>query len=253
MASSMTSKARSLTARTVHLKVHPIPRTFAEQREVLRVIERFGEVSVFKSLKYEPRRPVPNAFLAVFNTVSSAEEIINVSPLRYSLIGETTPSSITETPEDDAAKSTFEIRVSETLYDHQLFLNSPTKNPLHGPYVPVSPKTSYIAGSLSKIVPDSNWSDGLMDWDTEKSRWRNDDILAPEEERRYGKDGEFISEESSSARGIRLRTQTRTPRVMSGLQALWRERVEKAEMDLHSEENLTRSSAEDDTLKLSER
>ncbi|CZT11120.1 uncharacterized protein RAG0_15372 [Rhynchosporium agropyri] len=252
MASSMNSKARSLTARTVHLKVHPIPRTFAEQREVLRVIERFGEVSVFKSLKYEPRRPVPNAFLAVFNTVSSAEEIINVSPLRYNLISETTPSSTTETPEDDAAKSTFEVRVSETLYDHQLFLNSPTKNPLHGPYVPVSPKTSYIAGSLSKIVPDSNWSDGLMDWDTEKSRWRNDDILAPEEERRYRKDGEFISEESSSARGIRLRTQTRTPRVMSGLQALWRERVEKAEMELHSEENLTRSSAEDDTLKLSE-
>ena len=43
--------ASSLTTRTVWLKLHPSARTFAERREVLRVLERFGEVTMFKSHK----------------------------------------------------------------------------------------------------------------------------------------------------------------------------------------------------------
>jgi hypothetical protein len=36
---------------TVHIKLYPTPTTFAERREVLRVLERFGEVAMFRSLK----------------------------------------------------------------------------------------------------------------------------------------------------------------------------------------------------------
>lgn len=54
MATAMASvhpRALALTRRTVHLKVYPTARTFAERREVLRVMESFGEVAMFRSLK----------------------------------------------------------------------------------------------------------------------------------------------------------------------------------------------------------
>lgn len=43
--------ASALTRRTVHVKMHPTARTFNERREVLRVLERFGEVTMFRSYK----------------------------------------------------------------------------------------------------------------------------------------------------------------------------------------------------------
>ena len=45
---------RDLAARTVHVKMYPTARTFRERREVLRVMERFGEVTMFQSLKVTP-------------------------------------------------------------------------------------------------------------------------------------------------------------------------------------------------------
>ncbi|KAG4431100.1 hypothetical protein IFR05_013418 [Cadophora sp. M221] len=229
MSASIASKARSLPSRTLHLKVFPTPRTFAEQREVLRVIERFGEVSVFKSLKYDPKRPVHDAFLAVYNSESSAQSLENVSPLRYRLIKESSTPSAADSPEDDASNSTvFELRASKTEYSHHAFLNSPRLNPLHGPYVPVSPKKSFIAASLSNIVPDSNWSEGLLDWDTERILWRRDDILAPDEEMRTGKDGESISEGWFSARD-----------------ALWKEKIENKERKTASMESSERGTVKE--------
>ena len=41
----------ALAKRTVHVKMYPTARTFAERREVLRVLEQFGEVTMFRSLK----------------------------------------------------------------------------------------------------------------------------------------------------------------------------------------------------------
>ncbi len=54
--------ASSLSARTVYLKLHPTARTFAERREVLRVLERFGEVTMFKSYKVPPPLNVSSHF-----------------------------------------------------------------------------------------------------------------------------------------------------------------------------------------------
>ncbi len=47
----MASAARNVAARSIHIKMHPTARSFSEQREVLRVLERFGEVEMFRSLK----------------------------------------------------------------------------------------------------------------------------------------------------------------------------------------------------------
>jgi hypothetical protein len=43
--------AGALAGRTVHIKMHPTARTFSERREALRVLERFGEVTMFRSYK----------------------------------------------------------------------------------------------------------------------------------------------------------------------------------------------------------
>jgi hypothetical protein len=43
--------AGALARRTVHVKMNPTARTFSERREVLRVLERFGEVTIFRSYK----------------------------------------------------------------------------------------------------------------------------------------------------------------------------------------------------------
>jgi hypothetical protein len=107
-----TTMASSLSARTVFLKLHPSARTFAERREVLRVMERFGEVTMFKSYKvlppppqisillltkanrqYSPRSPTPNTFLVLFASESAARNLVNASPVRYRLILSPNPSS----------------------------------------------------------------------------------------------------------------------------------------------------------------
>jgi len=69
---AFTKMASSLTTRTVWLKLHPSARTFAERREVLRVLERFGEVTMFKSHKvalptstFKPRYIANNVQLIV--------------------------------------------------------------------------------------------------------------------------------------------------------------------------------------------
>ncbi|MCJ1470882.1 hypothetical protein MMC07_009529 [Pseudocyphellaria aurata] len=97
MASSKLSTRQSirhslkiLTGNTVHVKIHPRPRNLAESREVLRVLQQYGEVVMYKHLKYEPESPAHNTALAIYQNTSSAEKIINASPLSFELeIGNT--------------------------------------------------------------------------------------------------------------------------------------------------------------------
>lgn len=46
-----TSTKAALARRSVHVRMYPTARTFNERREVLRVLERFGEVTMFRSYK----------------------------------------------------------------------------------------------------------------------------------------------------------------------------------------------------------
>lgn len=47
--------AKALLGRTVHVKVKPRPRSLAESQQILHVLRRYGEISVFKHLKvYHP-------------------------------------------------------------------------------------------------------------------------------------------------------------------------------------------------------
>ncbi|MCJ1281024.1 hypothetical protein MMC26_000342 [Xylographa opegraphella] len=74
---------RSSVGRAVHIKIHPRPRTITESREVLRVLERYGEVIMFKHLKYEPHAPAPNSALAMYRNVEAAESAMKASPVSF--------------------------------------------------------------------------------------------------------------------------------------------------------------------------
>jgi hypothetical protein len=43
--------AAALAARSVHIKVYPTAHSLPERRQVLRVLERFGGVEMFRSLR----------------------------------------------------------------------------------------------------------------------------------------------------------------------------------------------------------
>ncbi|KAF2453503.1 hypothetical protein BDY21DRAFT_374823 [Lineolata rhizophorae] len=80
-------------ANAVHVRVTPAPAGLAESRQVLRVLQRFGEVVMFKNLRYQAENPVPNASLAIFRDDDAAENLLRASPLRFSLEPVTAPSS----------------------------------------------------------------------------------------------------------------------------------------------------------------
>jgi hypothetical protein len=241
-----------LTARTVHVKIYPTPQAFSERREVLRVLERFGEVTMFRSLKYYPRDPVSNAFLALFTSESAAKSAINASPVRYRLISSSpqSPSSYsppaqseTETgtfspmqpgtaPEEVTPDSTvpyeeeekmFQINISSTSFDHRKFLASPISNPLSGPYKPIAPHNSMIAASLQRNIPASLWTPGLRDWDTDRAIWRNDETFdeSDEVEGKKRKSRHFTAERMKKRE---------LPRVMMGLKGLREERLAESKL-----------------------
>jgi hypothetical protein len=97
-----------LPSRSIHLKIVPRPANLSESREIYRVLSRFGELSMYKSLKYEYHNPASNIALAIYRTPDSAQRALNASPIRFALeksIDPTTDPSpeTTLTPEDDDA------------------------------------------------------------------------------------------------------------------------------------------------------
>ncbi|KIN05772.1 hypothetical protein OIDMADRAFT_97786, partial [Oidiodendron maius Zn] len=180
-----------LARRTVHIKMHPTARTFSERREVLRVLERFGEVTMFRSYKYHPKNPVPNAFLSVFTDENAAQAVVNASPMRYRLVSDATANiaheaqqniktgeANTQAMEDDASgqEKVFELHVSPSQFDHEHHI---ANDPLFGPWTPMDRKHSFFGGGLE--IPRSLMSSGLRDWETDGRKWRNvgDEVDGP--------------------------------------------------------------------------
>ncbi|KAG9246905.1 hypothetical protein BJ878DRAFT_415989 [Calycina marina] len=176
------SKAQRLAARTVHIKMYPSARNFQERREVLRVLERFGEVNIFRSLKYHPTSPVADAFIAIFGADSAATNIINASPVRYRIINQSGTSTeissaadsqpgVTAAPE--AKERVFEININKSFHDHERYIK---EQPLYGPWKPVETSSSFMAASLAEAIPSSPMTSGLSDWVTAQQKYRKDDI-----------------------------------------------------------------------------
>ncbi|KAH7079876.1 hypothetical protein BKA63DRAFT_540940 [Paraphoma chrysanthemicola] len=74
-----------LPARSVHLRIVPRPADLSESREIFRVLKRFGEIDVFKSLRYEYHNPADNIALAIFRDSTAAQKALDASPIRFAL------------------------------------------------------------------------------------------------------------------------------------------------------------------------
>jgi hypothetical protein len=74
-----------LPGRSVHLKIVPRPANLSESREIYRVLQRFGELSMYKSLKYEYHNPADNIALAIYRDTASAQRALDASPIRFAL------------------------------------------------------------------------------------------------------------------------------------------------------------------------
>ncbi|POS86889.1 hypothetical protein EPUL_001051 [Erysiphe pulchra] len=169
-----------LARRSLHLKLYPNPTTFAHRREVLRIISKYGEVSIFRSLKYHPISPTGNAFAVIFSTHASAQAALDASPIRYRIlmsdkISTTTTTSTSKTPDNNDITSgeiqEFALHLSPTSFCHEKFITSRFTNPLHGPFFPIHPHMSLIGSSLMQYIKSNSLAGpGLLDWDTDRGR-----------------------------------------------------------------------------------
>ncbi|CAO1605444.1 hypothetical protein XANCAGTX0491_008962 [Xanthoria calcicola] len=84
-ASTAARSARSWVDCAVHVKIFPRPGNLAESREVLRVLQQYGEVVMYRHLKYEAPNPTLNAALAIYRTQNSAYNVVQASPIHFQL------------------------------------------------------------------------------------------------------------------------------------------------------------------------
>ncbi|KAL5119688.1 hypothetical protein ACEQ8H_002294 [Pleosporales sp. CAS-2024a] len=74
-----------IAGRSVHLRIVPRPANLSESREIFRVLRRFGELTMYKSLKFEYHNPADNIVLAIFRDDKAAQKALDASPIRFAL------------------------------------------------------------------------------------------------------------------------------------------------------------------------
>ncbi|KAL8731956.1 MAG: hypothetical protein Q9166_003088 [cf. Caloplaca sp. 2 TL-2023] len=84
-ASTLARSVRNWADCAVHVKIFPRPANLAESREVLRVLQQYGEVVMYRHLKYDAPNPTLNAALAIYRTRNSAYKVIQASPIHFQL------------------------------------------------------------------------------------------------------------------------------------------------------------------------
>ncbi|RAR06259.1 hypothetical protein DDE83_007014 [Stemphylium lycopersici] len=79
------SLRRALAPRSIHVRIVPRPANLSESREIYRVLQKFGDMDVFKYLRYEYQNPADNSALAIYRDEISAQRALDASPLRFAL------------------------------------------------------------------------------------------------------------------------------------------------------------------------
>jgi hypothetical protein len=115
-------------------------------------------------------------------------------------------------------KKVFELHLSNTTFDHEIYLASSQTNPLHGPFTPVSPARSYFAACLDATVPPSMLAPGLLDWESDKVRWKQE--AAPESGEKRDQLTTTVNAQLLVDERAKRRRDKETPRVMKGLKNL---------------------------------
>jgi len=157
--------ARALTARAVHLKITPAPSDIRQSREILKLLKGYGEVTMFRNLKYDKTNRAKDAILAVFRTPESAAEVLRASPIRFSLVPEKpyNPVSIasaglgelfgkqapppTRDVEGEGEEIEFEMLVDKSFLDYQALVQRQRN------YWGFIPQKSFVNDALKPDVP----------------------------------------------------------------------------------------------------
>ncbi|CAD0106441.1 unnamed protein product [Aureobasidium uvarum] len=78
---------RPIRNRTVHLRLYPRVETLAESREILRLVQQYGRVEMFRNFKYDAM-PLANTMIAIYETDDAARKLLEASPLRFVMTAE---------------------------------------------------------------------------------------------------------------------------------------------------------------------
>ncbi|KAJ4349072.1 hypothetical protein N0V95_004897 [Ascochyta clinopodiicola] len=122
---SVRRAAAHLPSRSVHLRIVPRPANLSESREILRVLQRFGDISTYKHLRYEYHNPADNVALAIYRTPDGAQQALNASPLRFALERDSNSAEPSYTAEDAEQDPASLPRASST--DNLSDLTRPSK------------------------------------------------------------------------------------------------------------------------------
>ena len=71
--------------RAVHIKLFPRPANIAESRQILSVLQRYGEVVTYLHLKHDPALRAKNTVLALYKDKAEADRLLNASPLSFEI------------------------------------------------------------------------------------------------------------------------------------------------------------------------
>ena len=83
-ASTLPAYARS-AGRAVRLKIRPRPSNISESRKILGLLQNYGPIVVYQSLKYDPSSRARNAALVMFREAADADKLCEANPLRIQL------------------------------------------------------------------------------------------------------------------------------------------------------------------------
>lgn len=122
---ALSGLVRPIKSRAVHLRLHPRVETLAESREILRLMQQYGRVEMFRNFKYDAL-PVANTMIAIFETDEAAQKLLEVSPLRFVMSPEGSGDAPQRHYQLQANTSTFHHRdqIDQTAYNASYKISS---------------------------------------------------------------------------------------------------------------------------------
>ncbi|KAG9836883.1 hypothetical protein KCU98_g13819, partial [Aureobasidium melanogenum] len=122
---ALSGLVRPIKSRAVHLRLHPRVETLAESREMLRLMQQYGRVEMFRNFKYDAL-PVANTMIAIFETDEAAQKLLEASPLRFVMSPEGSGDGRQRHYQLQANTSTFHHRdqIDQTAYNGSYKISS---------------------------------------------------------------------------------------------------------------------------------
>ncbi|KAH8881549.1 hypothetical protein GQ53DRAFT_667469 [Thozetella sp. PMI_491] len=155
----------SIPNRSIYLRVKPAPVGLSERRSVLRALQQYGEIEVFKKQQDD------SSFISVAAQHTTASDLVNSSPLQYEYAGDASPSrpaTGTSSKFGSAARRVFNVEIFPAQdYRHKARIS---QSPLYGPWPDernlFNDSRSFALFALRSAVPWGIAQKGLVDWES---------------------------------------------------------------------------------------